>query len=64
MASTAPPAKAEAAGAPPAVEAERANDAERVATADLRAERQKRLPSPWTPDEPFSTNARSDDARD
>ncbi len=64
MASTAPPAKAEAAGAPPAVEAEPANDAERVATADLRAERQKRLPSPWTPDEPFSTNARSDDARD
>ena len=64
MASTAPPAKAEAAGAPPAVEAERANDAERVATADLRAERQKRLPSPWTPDEPFSTNARSDEKRD
>lgn len=64
MASTAPPAKAEAAGAPPAVEPERANDAERVATADLRAERQKRLPSPWTPDEPFSTNARSDEKRD
>ena len=52
MASTAPRAKAEAAGAAPTVEAARADDAARVATADLRAERQKRLPSPWTPELP------------
>lgn len=64
MVSTASPAKASAAGGAPTVEAARATDAVRVATADLRAERQKRLPSPWTPDEPFSTNARSDEKRD
>ena len=57
MASTAPRAKAEAAGAAPTVEAARADDAARVATADLQSERQKRLPSPWTPELPLSSAA-------
>ena len=61
MVSTASPAKASAAGGAPTVEAARATDAVRVATADLRAERRTRLPSPWTPDEPFSGDARGDD---
>ena len=66
MVSTEPPAKASTAEAAPTVEAARATDATRVATADLRAERRARLPSPWTPDEPLSGDALSgdDDAAD